>query len=89
MAMVPLPQIATSERSDAHRDGRTLLASCSAFAVALLLLGAMLCTLFQKNLVSTLTQQGWGREAYAISAALTKLRFGVGALPSTNGSLQR
>jgi hypothetical protein len=76
--MVPLPQIATSERSDAHRDGRTLLASCSAFAVALLLLGAMLCTLFQKNLVSTLTQQGWGREAYAISAALTKLRFGVG-----------
>src|SRR5580693_6227439 len=38
----------------------------------------MLCTLFQKNLVSTLTQQGWGRELYGISAALTKLRFGIG-----------
>jgi hypothetical protein len=38
----------------------------------------MLCTLFQKNLISTLTQQGWGRQLYAISAALTKMRFGVG-----------
>jgi hypothetical protein len=52
--------------------------SCSAFAVALLLLGAMLWTLFEKNLVSTLTQQGWSRELYGISAALTKLRFGIG-----------
>jgi hypothetical protein len=49
-----------------------------AFAVALLLLGAMLWTLFEKNLVSTLTQQGWSRELYGISAALTKLRFGIG-----------
>ena len=38
----------------------------------------MLWTLFEKNLVSTLTQQGWTRELYGISAALTKLRFGIG-----------
>jgi hypothetical protein len=38
----------------------------------------MLCTLFEKNLVSTLSQQGWTRELYGISAALTKLRFGIG-----------
>jgi hypothetical protein len=60
------------------RDSTTWLASCSAFAVALLLLGAMLWTLFEKNLVSTLTQQGWTRELYAVSAALTKMRFGIG-----------
>jgi hypothetical protein len=59
-------------------DNKPWLASCSAFAVALLLLGAMLCTLFEKNLVNTLTQQGWSRELYGISAALTKLRFGIG-----------
>ena len=75
--------ISQSEVSDGfsaapRRDGRTWLASCSAFVIALLLLGAMLYTLFQKNLVSTLTQQGWGRELYGISAALTKLRFGIG-----------
>ena len=38
----------------------------------------MLWTLFEKNLVSTLTLQGWSRELYGISAALTKLRFGIG-----------
>jgi len=38
----------------------------------------MLWTLFEKNLVSTMTEQGWSRQLYAISAALTKLRFGVG-----------
>ena len=60
------------------RDSKRCLASCSAFAIALLLLGAMLWTLFEKNLVSTMTQQGWTRELYAVSAALTKLRFGIG-----------
>jgi hypothetical protein len=60
------------------RDRKPWLASCCAFAVALLLLGAMLWTLFEKNLVSTMTQQGWSRELYGISAALTKLRFGIG-----------
>jgi hypothetical protein len=60
------------------RDSKAWLASCSAFAVALLLLGAMLWTLFEKNLVDTMTQQGWTRELYGISAALTKLRFGIG-----------
>jgi hypothetical protein len=60
------------------RDSKAWLASCSAFAVALLLLGAMLWTLFEKNLVSTMTQQGWTRELYAISAAVTKMRFGIG-----------
>jgi hypothetical protein len=69
---------ATSEGSAPGRDSKAWLASCSAFAVALLLLGAMLWTLFEKNLVSTMTQQGWSRELYGISAALTKLRFGIG-----------
>jgi hypothetical protein len=71
---------AASEASAAAtgRDGKVWLASCSAFAVALLLLGAMLWTLFEKNLVSTMTQHGWSRELYAISAALTKMRFGIG-----------
>jgi hypothetical protein len=69
---------AASEGSASGRGSKAWLASCSAFAVALLLLGAMLWTLFEKNLVSTLTQQGWTRELYGISAALTKLRFGIG-----------
>jgi hypothetical protein len=71
-------QSAPSEGSASGRDSKAWLASCSAFAVALLLLGAMLCTLFEKNLVSTMTQQGWSRELYGIGAALTKLRFGIG-----------
>src|SRR6202045_421413 len=69
---------AASEGSASGHDSKVRLASCSAFAVALLLLGAVLWTLFEKNLVSTLTQQGWTRELYGISTALTKLRFGVG-----------
>ena len=70
---------AASEASAAAigRDSKLWLASCSAFAVSLLLLGAMLWTLFEKNLVSTMTQQEWTRELYAISAALTKMRFGI------------
>jgi len=60
------------------RDSKAWLASCSAFAVALLLLGAILWTLFEKNLVGTMTEQGWSRQLYGISAALTKLRFGIG-----------
>jgi hypothetical protein len=73
-------QSAANEGSPAAsgRNGMPWLASCCAFAVALLLLGAMLWTLFEKNLVNTLTQQGWSRELYGISAALTKLRFGIG-----------
>jgi hypothetical protein len=69
---------AASEGSAPGRDSKAWLASCSAFAVALLLLGAMLWTLFEKNLVSTMTEQGWSRQLYGISAALTKLRFGIG-----------
>jgi len=71
---------AASEASAAvsGRDSKARLASCSALAVALLLLGAMFWTLFEKNLVSTMTQQGWTRELYAISAAVTKMRFGIG-----------
>ena len=69
---------AASGSSAPGRGNKAWLASCSAFAVALLLLGAMLWTLFEKNLVNTLTQQGWTRELYGISAALTKLRFGIG-----------
>ena len=69
----------TSEASIATtgHKGRAWLAPCCAFVVALLLLGAMLWTLFEKNLVSTLTRQGWNRELYGISAALTKMRFGI------------
>jgi hypothetical protein len=71
---------AASEGSAAEsgRDSKAWLASCSAFAVALLLLAATLSTLFEKNLVNTLTQQGWTRELYGISAAITKIRFGIG-----------
>jgi hypothetical protein len=71
---------AASEGSAAvsGRGNKAWLASCSAFAVALLLLGAMLSTLFEKNLVNTLTQQGWDRELFGISAAVTKMRFGIG-----------
>ncbi len=69
---------AASEGSASGRDSKAWPASCSAFAVALLLLGAMLWTLFEKNLVSTMTEQGWTRQLYGISAALTKLRFGIG-----------
>ncbi len=65
-------------RAASGRDRKAWLASCSAFAVALLLLGAMLWTLFEKNLVDTMTQHGWTRELYAVSAALTKMRFGIG-----------
>ena len=71
-------QPAASEGSASGRDRKAWLASCCAFAVALVLLGAMLCTLFEKNLVSTVTQQGWTRELYGISAAVTKMRFGIG-----------
>ncbi len=70
--------LAASGRSGKAWDNKPWLASCCAFTVALLLLGAMLWTLFEKNLVNTLTQQGWSRELYGISAALTKLRFGIG-----------
>jgi len=71
--------MAASEGSGAAPGrSKAWLASCCAFAVAVLLLAAMLCTLFEKNLVNTITQQGWSRELYGISAALTKLRFGIG-----------
>jgi hypothetical protein len=75
-----ISQSAASKGSAAvfGRDRKPWLASCSALAVALLLLAAMLSTLFEKNLVNTLSQQGWTRELYAISAAVTKMRFGVG-----------
>jgi hypothetical protein len=76
---VTSPSAASEDSAAASgTDGNALLASCSAFAIALLLLGAMLWTLFEKNLVDTMTQQGWSRQLYGISAALTKLRFGVG-----------
>jgi hypothetical protein len=65
-------------RAASGRDSKAWLGSCSAVAVALLLLGAMLWTLFEKNLVNTMTQHGWTRELYAISAAVTKMRFGIG-----------
>ncbi len=65
-------------RAASGRDSKAWLASCSAIVVALLLLAAMLWTLFEKNLVNTLSQQGWTRELFAISAALTKMRFGIG-----------
>jgi len=72
-------QTAASEGSGAAPGrSKAWLASCCAFVVALLLLAAMLCTLFEKNLINTMTQQGWSRELYGISAALTKLRFGIG-----------
>ena len=76
--MPPPPAVSEGSAAVTGRDSKAWLASCSAFAVALLLLAATLSTLFEKNLVNTLTQQGWTRELYAISAALTKMRFGIG-----------
>ena len=46
--------------------------------VAFLMLAATLGILFEKNLVNTVTQQGWGRLLYGVSAALTQSRFGIG-----------
>jgi hypothetical protein len=57
---------------------RVGVGSCAAFAVALLLLAAMLGTLFEKNLVNTMAPQSDDRQLYGIAAALTKLRFGIG-----------
>ena len=76
--MTSLSAVSEGSAAAPGRDSKAWLASCSAFAVALLLLGAMLWTLFEKNLVSTMTQQGWTRELYGTSAALTKMRFGIG-----------
>jgi hypothetical protein len=75
---VTSPSAASEGSPTASGRDKAWLASCSAFAVALLLLGAMLWTLFEKNLVGTMTQQGWTRELYGISAAMTKMRFGIG-----------
>ena len=76
--MISPPAISEDSATASSRGSKAWLASCCAFAVALLLLGAMLWTLFEKNLVSTMTEQGWSRQLYGISAALTKLRFGIG-----------
>ena len=57
---------------------RDMLASLSALVVALLLLAAMLGTLFEKNLVGVVAPQSVDRELYGTAAALTKLRFGIG-----------
>ena len=54
------------------------LKSWSAIFVALLLLAAMLGTVFEKGLVGIVTPQSWSRDLYGVSAALTKLRFGIG-----------
>jgi hypothetical protein len=54
------------------------LKSWAAIIVALLILAAMLGTVFEKGLVGTLTPQSWSRDLYGVSAGLTKLRFGIG-----------
>ena len=38
----------------------------------------MLGTVFEKGLVEILTPQSWSRDLFGVSAALTKLRFGIG-----------
>ncbi len=57
---------------------REALASLSALVIALLLLAAMLGTLFEKNLIGIVTPQSVDRELYGTAAALTKLKFGMG-----------
>jgi hypothetical protein len=61
-----------------RRTKTDTLKSWSALIVALLILAAMLGTVFEKGLVGILTPQSWNRDAYGMSAALTKLRFGIG-----------
>jgi hypothetical protein len=49
-----------------------------AVAAAIVLLAAMLATAFERNLVGTLTQHGWGRTLQGVGAALTQLTCGTG-----------
>lgn len=72
------PVAAHQETTAAGRGGRDRLARWSAIGAALLLMAAMLGTLYEKNLVATVAPQGWSREVYGIDAALTKMKFGVG-----------
>src|SRR5262249_3155905 len=55
-----------------HRPGYVGL------TIALCMLAAMLGIAFERNLVGTLTQHGWGRTLQGAGAALTQLRCGVG-----------
>ena len=65
----------TSERRKVSRPDT---AQYLAFAAALVMLAAMLGVAFEKNLVATLTQHGWGRTLQGIGAALTQRNCGVG-----------
>lgn len=49
-----------------------------ALAVGVCMLAAMLGIAFERDLVGTLTQHGWGRTLQGVGAALTRLRCGVG-----------
>ena len=48
-----------------------------ALVAALLMLASMLGVAFEKNLVATLTQHGWGRTLQGIGAALTQRHCGI------------
>jgi hypothetical protein len=56
-----------------------------AFAAALLMLASMLGVAFEKNLVATLTQHGWGRTLQGIGAALTQRNCGIGGFVIDKG----
>jgi len=49
-----------------------------ALAVGVCMLAAMLGIAFERDLVGTLTQHGWGRTLQGVGAALTRVRCGVG-----------
>jgi hypothetical protein len=66
--------------------GRTASVSGPYFAfAAALLLASMLGVAFEKNLVATLTQHGWGRTLQGIGAALTQMNCGVGGFVIDKG----
>ena len=80
--LVSLPTTGVDQAFNAPASGN---ASYFAFAAALLMLTSMLGVAFEKNLVATLTQQGWGRTLQGIGAALTQLNCGVGGLVIDKG----
>ena len=59
--------------------------ACFAFGIALLMLASTLGVAFEKNLVATLTQHGWGRTLQGIGAAFTQRHCHIGGFVIDKG----
>jgi hypothetical protein len=68
-----------------ERNALSRKTACFAFAIALLMLASMLGVAFEKNLVVTLTQHGWGRTLQGIGAAFTQRHCGIGGFVIDKG----